>query len=210
VPPARAAALATALSIAAFSTSVSAGDGAYGRLDGDLDLSLGAGAALTAQAPAFVARASAVYVATAGVYVGYADTFGQRDARFDRSIAAGISLKPLFWARFANAAETGPARLDLFIDSLAIELGAFWAAPHGHALESSPGLELALGLGFPLFSEASGPFIEVRGALRFRSADLSGRADADLGERGALLSLTIAWHQIVAVHLADAGDRLLR
>jgi hypothetical protein len=201
--------LLASVALLGFPARAAAGDGVYGRLDGDLDLSAAAGAAITAQTPVFVARAAVTYVAMAGVFAGYADAFGQSDATIDRSIVAGVTLKPVFWARFANAAELGNARLDLFIDSLVLELGAFWAAPHGRTLAPEPGLEMAAGLGFPLFASANGPFLEVRAALRLGKDDRDGVA-ANLVERGAMLSLTLAWHQVVPVHIVDAGDRLLR
>jgi hypothetical protein len=185
-------------------------DGAYGRLDGDLDVSLGAGAAVAAGAPGLAARASAVYAQIAGLHVGYVDALGQPSALVDRSIAAGVTLKPLFWGRFANELERGPARLDLFLDSFVFELGAFWAAPRGRDFVTEPGLEIALGLGFPIFSDATGPFIEVRGALRYRREDLTGAVPSDALDRGALLTVTLAWHHVLPAHIADAGDRLVR
>lgn len=190
--------------------SAAAGDGVYGRLDGDLDLSIGAGAAFAAGAPAFAGRLSAVYAEIAGIHAGYTDSFGQRDALVERSIAAGITLKPLFWGFFANAIRKGPARIDLFIDSFIFELGAFWAAPRGRDLVAEPGLEVALGLGFPILENATGPFVEVRGALRYRGAAFTGAGTSDFVERGAYLTVAIAWHHIVAAHIADAGDRVVR
>lgn len=190
--------------------SAAADDGAYGRLDGDLDLSIGAGAGVAAGSPVLAARGSAVYVAMTGLYLGYADALGQTDARIDRSIAAGVTLKPLFWGRFANVLEGGPARLDLFIDSLVFELGAFWAAPRDRGLQAEPGMEIAIGLGFPILADATGPFIEVRAALRYHREDLTGLAPYDVLDRGGMLTVTLAWHHIVAAHIADAGDRLTR
>ena len=188
----------------------SEGDGVYGRLDGDLDLSAALGVGYAVQAPILVARASAIYAVTAGAYVGYTEAFGQEGALVDRSIAAGVTLRPLFWGRFANALQKGPARLDLLADSLAFEVGAFWAAPRGRGFESAPGLEIAAGLGLPILAQASGPWIELRAALRYRPADLAGTVVSDVGDRGAFVSLSFAWHQIVSAGIADAGDRLVR
>lgn len=203
------AALVAALVVSA-PRAAGADDGAYGRLDGDLDLSIGAGVAVAAGAPGLAARASAVYAQMAGLYLGYADALGQQDALVDRSIAAGVALKPLFWGRFANELERGPAHLDLFIDSFVFEVGAFWAAPRGRDLVVDPGLEIAAGFGFPILADATGPFIEVRGAMRYRREDLAGTSAADAGERGAMLTITLAWHHVVMAHIADAGDRVLR
>lgn len=187
-----------------------AGDGAYGRLDGDLDVSLAAGVGYASEAPIFAARASALYAVTAGAYFGYTEAFGQADAAVHRSLAAGISMRPLFWARFANAVERGPARLDLFADSFCFELGAFWAAPRGRSFVTDPGLELAAGIGLPFLEEATGPWIELRAAIRYRPIDMAGTSGADIGETGAFVSLSFAWHHILSAHIADAGDRLVR
>ncbi|EYF00716.1 Hypothetical protein CAP_0348 [Chondromyces apiculatus DSM 436] len=73
-----------------------------------------------------------------------------------------------------------------------------------------PGLELALSVSLPLFTTASGPHLDLRGALRWRAADLEGHGSRGVLDRGALLSLTLSWHQTVPVHLVDAGDRVDR
>lgn len=214
-PPPRArrglaAAVTLALSALALPRSALAGGGTDGRLDGDLDLSAGAGAAITATAPALALRVAATYVSMAGVYAGYADTLGAGGAPFSRAIAAGITLKPVFWARFAYVVETGSPRLDLFLDSFVFEIGPVWAAPPGRAIEGAPGLEIAAGVGFPILASATGPFLELRGALRYRREDLDGSVRSDVGERGALVSLALSWHHIVNAHIADAGDRVVR
>ncbi len=202
--------LALVASLLAFPASALAGDGAEGRIEGDLDLSAGAGAAMTATAPALALRLAATYVSTAGVYAGYADTLGAGGAPFARAFAAGITLKPVFWARFAYALETGSPRLDLLLDSFVFEVGPVWSAPPGLALAEAPGLEVAAGIGIPILASATGPFVELRGALRYRAEDFDGSVRSDVGERGALVSLTLSWHHIVAIHIADAGDRVVR
>ncbi len=185
-------------------------DGAYGRLDGDLDLSASVGAGYAVKAPLLVARASAVYAQIAGVYLGYGEAFGQTEALVERSVAAGVSAKPLFWGRFVSALETGPARLDLFIDSLTFDIGAFWAAPTGQDFLIDPGIEIGASLGFPISAEATGLWIECRGALRFPAADMASGVARDIGVSGAMVSLSLAWHHVLGVHIVDAGDRLVR
>lgn len=201
---------AVALVIVASPGTALAGGGADGRLDGDVDLSAAAGAAVTATAPALALRLAATYVSTAGLYAGYADTLGARGAPFARSIAAGITLKPVFWARFAYLIETGSPRLDLLLDSFVFEIGPVWSAPPGRAIEGAPGLEVAAGIGFPILASATGPFVELRGALRYRRQDLDGSVRSDAYERGAMISLSLSWHHIVNLHIADAGDRAVR
>ncbi len=194
-----------------------AGDGVYGRFEGDAELRVHAGAAFAGGGPAFAASVAAVYLSTAGVYVHYTDAVGSSAPLVTRSLSAGVHLAPLFLARYGIDGERGPAFVDLTIDSLAFELGAFWSAPRAPAMGSAPpapgttwdehpGLEAALDLGLPLFGRASGPFIGVRGALRWRPGDFVAGVPGGAVDRGALLSLTLGWHQMVRTHLVDAGD----
>jgi hypothetical protein len=180
-------------------------DGAYGRLDGDLSLELGAGVATAAGAPALALEGRALYLETAGVLVHYADALGGDDATTTRAIGLGVAMRPLFLARFAKDAERGPPRLDLLVDSLTLDLGALWSARRGASLAPDPGLALGLSVAIPLGERATGAFLGVRAALLLREADPRGRGDLD--DTGALLSLTLAWHQILDAHLVDAGDR---
>ncbi len=185
-------------------------DGVYDRLSGDVDLRVGAGAAFGRGGPSLAATAAAVYLSTAGVYIHYADALGNGSAEVARSIAAGVHLQPVFIARYANNGERGPAHLDLFIDSFAFELGAFWSAPHGRSLEDEPGVEIALGAGVPILARSNGPWIDVRGALRWRAIDQRQPGTADAFDRGGLLTVTLGWHQVARVHLVDAGDTIKR
>jgi hypothetical protein len=181
-------------------------DGVYGRLEGDLDLRAGAGASFASGGPSFAAMAAINNHETAGVYVRYADAAGSSAPSTRRSIATGIHIQPFFLARYATNGEHGPARLDLLVDSFAVELGAAWQAQEQATFDPEPGLEVGLTLAAPFFARASGPFLEVTGALRWRGGDLRGPAGEDAVDRGAFLSLTLAWHQVVPVHLVDFGD----
>jgi hypothetical protein len=182
-------------------------DGLYGRFDGDLDLRVHAGAAFAAGGPALAASVAAVYLSSAGVYVHYTDALGSDAPRVSRSLSGGVHLQPLFLARYAFDAERGPAFLDLLVDSLALELGAFWSAPRRSPWDEQPGLEVALGVAVPFLPRASGPFIGVRGALRWRPTDFVAGAPGDAVDRGAVLSITLGWHQVVVTHIVDVGDR---
>ena len=181
-------------------------DGVYGRFDGDLDISLAAGATVGPGGPsaAFIARAS--FFQTAGLYVAYTDTLG-RDAPLRRSLGTGVTLRPFFIPRWAFDLERGPAILDLTIDAIAFDLGVLWAAGADGAFDKYPGMEAAIGTEVPLFGSASGPFIGARGALRWRASELSGANEATLDPA---LFLTLSWHAIVDARIVDAGDRRLR
>lgn len=185
-------------------------DGAYGRLEGDLELRFGAGADLLSGQPMFSARFDALYLCTAGFYASYADAFRGVPMADRRSMAAGIRLAPLFLGRFALNREQGPARLDLLIDSFALDVGAFFS--QGPAPASSfgtrPGLELGLGISLPFFAGATGLFTDLGAALRWPAPylDASARAQENQGF-SAMFSLRLSWHQIVAAHWVDAADR---
>jgi hypothetical protein len=185
------------------------GDGAYGRLDGDVELRASAGVAFGEGAPSFTAGVGAVYLQTAGVYGLYTDAFDE-GAALRRSIATGVHVQPLFLARYANDLERGPAHVDLLIDSLAFQVGPFWGAPRAGSLRSEPGLELAALIAVPVLPRANGPFLEVRGALRWRPGELSGSRESHVLERGALLTLTLAYHHTVSGNIVDARDRRSR
>ena len=186
-------------------------DGLYGRFDGDPELRAAAGVALAGGGPSLAAQITALYLSTAGVYVHYTDALGSAAPHALRSLSAGLHLQPLFLARYASNVEHGPAHADLLLDSLAFEIAPFWVEPRGGAWTRTPGLEIALGLAFPILGRASGPFIGVRGALRWRPGDFAaGTGGGDPVERGALLSLTLGWHQVVSTHLVDPGDGLVR
>ncbi len=199
------AALAAALVALTRTTAARADDGVYGRLDGDLDLRVEAGAGFAAGGPSLAAGVAALYLGTAGVYVHYTDALGSQEPDVARSIAAGVCLQPLFLARYASDLEHGPARLDLLVDSFGLEIGSFWAAPRGRGLVSIPGLELATTLAIPILARGNGPFLALRGALRLHQDEAYASID-----RAGLFSLTLSFHQAVRVHLVDAGDRLAR
>jgi hypothetical protein len=184
-------------------------DGLYGRFDGDLELRAQAGVAFAGGGPALAAYLAMVYLSTAGIYVHYTDALGSGAPSVARSLATGVHLSPLFLARAAVNGEHGPAFVDLFVDSLAFEMGAFWALPNRGAWDEHPGLEAALGAALPLFARSTGPFIGVRAALRWRPVDFTAGAPGNLVDRGAVLSLTLGWHQVLRTHLVDAGDRVL-
>ncbi|WP_438029516.1 hypothetical protein [Sorangium sp. So ce233] len=198
--------VAALAALAGASTARAEDDGAYGRLDGDLGLRLGAGASFAEGGPALCARGAAVYLQTAGLYAHYIDALGAEGTPVARSLAGGVFLQPLFLARYASDLERGPPWLDLFLDSVALGVGSFWEAPPGAGLAPEPGLELSLSLDVPLLGDATGPFLGLRGALRWRGPELAGGESARDAQR-ALLSVTLSWHHVLRVHLVDAGDR---
>jgi hypothetical protein len=185
-------------------------DGVYGRLDGDL-LAIGeAGAAVSPEGSSLALGARALYLSTAGVYVRYLEGFEQRELAAQRSISGGVELRPLFLARFARDLEHGPAHLDLLLDSIALDVGAFWWASPGGGLRSFPGLEVALGLEMPILPDASGPHVGAMGSLRVTHGGAGGAADDDINFRASALIFTLSWHGVVDAGIVDAGDAIAR
>jgi hypothetical protein len=191
-----------------------ADDGAYGRFDGDVALELGAGAAFASGGPVLDVETGAFYLYTAGAYFRYTDALGRESPDVRRALAAGLQLRPLFLARYAKNMESGPARLDLLVDSIAFQVGAFWderrAREGGEGLASEPGLEFGVGLDLPILGRASGPFVGLRGILRWRTLDLEGKGDPNAVDRGAFLAVILAWHQVLGTHIVDVGDAVVR
>lgn len=162
-------------------------DGVYGRLDGSVNLGLGAGAELEAGEPRAALRASGHFLSTAGVYLRYEDGFGSNHERPMRAVSFGIDVRPLFLPRFALDLQQGPALLDLTLDSLSLNAGAYFAQPQADSFGRERGFDLGLGFGVPLCGQAKGLWLEARAERRF----------ADRGEHAWLLSLALAYHTFI-------------
>jgi hypothetical protein len=199
--------LGLALALAWAPEVARADDGAYGRFEGDLMLAAGAGAGLAPGGPTFAAGGRALFLSSAGPYLTYADSFGSEGPELARRLGLGVSLAPLFLARYAADAERGPAWLDLLVDSLALDAGVAWLTPAAGDFDDTPGLELGVSLALPLGSEASGFFVEPRLALLLSDAALGRDPRGPLPDALGALTVTLAYHAIVASHLVDAGDR---
>jgi hypothetical protein len=162
-------------------------DGVYGRFDGSVDLGLGAGVELEADEPRAQLRASGHFLSTAGVYLRYEDGFGENDERPARALGFGIDVRPLFLPRFALDLQQGPALLDLTLDSLSLNAGAYFAQPQRDAFGQERGFDLGLGFGVPLCGEARGLWLEARAERRF----------ADRGQHAWLFTLGLAYHALI-------------
>lgn len=182
-------------------------DGSYGRIEGDLLFVGEAGCAITTQGPQLETHLGLLYISTAGPYFRYVESFGDENASFDRVLAAGVELRPLFLGRYALDLAQGPPHLDLFLDSFALVIGAQWEAPLDKEIEGSPGLELGASIEVPLLPSASGPYVGLLGLARFGNGELSGASSRDFLERGSSLVFTLAWHQVFDAGLVDIRDR---
>jgi len=161
------------------------GDGAYGRFDGDLDLGLGVGpnVAFSGDDVGLAVRGTAFWYSTVGLDLAYSETL-TRAPDLERRLGVGIGLRPLFLIRWSQALETGPAVVDLALDSLTLGAGANFSTVPGRGFGSRTTFEMTLGAGVPLLGTAAGPWIEARAGLSL--------PNPQKGEAGMMLVLS--WH----------------
>jgi hypothetical protein len=114
-------------------------DGVYGRLRGDADTGAWSGAA------SFALRARALDMV--GVVLGYDRALS--GPRFDYAFAA-VDFRPAFFARWSLNLEHGPGWLDLFLDSIGLELGAAWVRP-GSTDATGVGFVIGGGADLPIY-----------------------------------------------------------
>jgi hypothetical protein len=181
-------------------------DTTYGRIDGDVGVSVGAGATFGPNAPRATLDVRLRYLDTAGVFLSYEDGLSATSSNPRRVVAAGLELRPLFLARWLSGREWSVARLDLMVDSLGIEIGAFVAQPVGGAFIASPGFQASLGLEFPILPAANGPWIGLHGGARWSDEAVEGVPVASAFDRSLFLALTVSYHQVLGAHLVDVRD----
>ncbi len=189
------------------------GDGAseptYGRLGGDVTLVGAVGGTIASGGPRVEGELRVRYLESAGLFATYEDgSFAASGADPQRVLAGGVELRPLFLGRWLKGHETQQPLVDLTLDSIGLELGATVLQPAGASFGARSGLEVGLGLEFPLVAAADGPWIGLHGGVRWSDRALaSGRVDG-ASDREAYLALSIAWHEVVEMHVVDFSDRL--
>jgi hypothetical protein len=183
-------------------------DTTYGRIEGDVALSLGAGATFGPRAPRGAVDLRFRYLDTAGLFVAYEDgaVFGA-SAVPERLAVVGAELRPLFLARWGTGLGFARPRLDLFLDSFGLELGVFWAQLPGEAFAKTSGLQFGVGLEFPLAARASGPWIGLHPGLRWSERALAGGGVETAAERAAYVNVTLRWHELVHARLVGRETR---
>jgi hypothetical protein len=183
-------------------------DSSHGRVQGDASLVAGAGVAAVSGGARAEAELRLRYLETAGVFATYEDgpLVGSK-VDPSRALATGLEVRPLFLFRWLKGYETPRARLDLAIDSIGLDLGAVFLKPQRASFASASGLEAGLGLELPVFAAATGPWIGLHGGMRWSEAALSSGQIRGAVDRSAYLEVTFAWHQAMALHIVDAGDR---
>lgn len=169
------------------------GDGVYGRFDGDVDLGLSLGAELESDVQRLLIAASAHYFWTAGIYGTYREAVGdERDEQPTPTLlSVGVDIRPLFVPRWSFDWQTGPATLDLMLDSISASAGAYFAP--GDEGAGRRGFETSFGAGVPLTGSAGGPWLSARYDVRFPEA----------GEANTSVWLMLSWHVLVSTPLSS-------
>ncbi len=180
-------------------------DASYGRLDADSAIAISGGAAIDVRGVRGALDLRYRYLHSAGIFLTYEEGFGGRSEPLRLGVA-GFELKPLFLARFLQGGELGSPRIDLFIDSLSIELGAFVAQPAGRNFGAVGGLSFGFGLEFPLLPHIAGPFIAIRGALRWSREALSAAESTNVDVRAFVFTIAFGWEATFGTHVIDIGD----
>jgi hypothetical protein len=180
----------------------------YGRIDGDLSLVAGVGGVIAARAPRVGAELRVRYLESAGLFATYEDGASIGAASDPaRVLAGGLELRPVFLYRWLEGLEARRARFDLTIDSIGLEIAATLAQPEGGAALDTVGLQVGLGVEVPIETSPTGLWIGLHGGLRWSADALAYGSVQNATDRAFFLAITIAWHQQVAAHVVDAGDR---
>jgi hypothetical protein len=201
--------LGLGLGLASGPATAGEGDATSGRIEGDVGLVAGAGATVAPRAPRGAFDLRLRYLETAGLFATYEDQAlvgATSDPR--RALSTGFELRPLFLARWLSGKEHGASTfVDLTLDSIGVELGAWFTQPAGASFGSRPGAQAGLELELPLFAKATGLWLALHGGLRWSDDALSGGRIETPSDRGGYLTITIAWHQLFVTHVVDEGDR---
>jgi hypothetical protein len=202
MPPRMSLSVLFAAGVLSWATTSAAADGAYGRIDGDTAIQLDVGSGTDDGRACAVAAIAVRYLQTAGVYNTWA--IRPRDDRPSAWTSSfGVELRPLFLPRFFKDLQSGPAALDLMLDSLSLRLGAV-TAKDGPFSTGGPGFESGVGIGVPLTSQASGLWLSTAGTLRWSHVRMGGSpSDQD---RTFLWTLTLGWQEIFRLGIVDVGD----
>jgi hypothetical protein len=184
-----------------------AGDGVYGRTEGDASLVVGVEGGTVAGRKSIGGDLRLRYLETAGVVFGYEELDALKKAEnageYQRAVRAGIELRPFFPARFLKNHELGTDFVDLFVDSIGLDIGAIWSKREASSVQR-PGLYVGLGVEVPLAVRATGPWIRIASQFRWSAGKLEG-ADDPYG-RVFVVTVGLAWHQLFGAHLVDRRD----
>jgi len=183
-------------------------DPSLGRVEGDVGVVAGLGGAFGPNSPRALAEVRVRYLESAGLFATYEDgSILGETPQGSRAFATGLELRPLFLYRWLDGHETRRARLDLLLDSFGLELGAWFPQAPGAGFVAHPGLEVGIGVDVPMGTSATGLWFGVHGGVRWGDRSLGAGVANTQDDRALYLAVIVAWHQIMAAHLVDAGDR---
>ncbi len=180
-------------------------DTSYGRLEGDSAIAVSAGAAFDVRGVRGSIDVRYRCLHSAGIVLGYEEGFGAGAEPLRLGIA-GFELRPLFLARWLQGKELGSPYLDLLIDSIGFELGAFVAQPQFGDFGSSAGLSFGIGAEFPFMPHAWGPFLAVRAAFRWSREALSAADTTTVDVRAFVVTVAFGYQAVFGSHIIDMGD----
>ena len=188
-------------------SSAAKGDGSYGRLDGDLTFVGGVGGSAVAHDGAALGSADVRlrYLDAAGAMLSYEEGLSRGGAigGLRRAFLAGVELRPLFPIRFLKARETGQGFLDLTLDSLALDVGA-WLPQRTGSASRRFGFFTGVAVEMPLFARASGLWVRLSTQVRWAPQRLEGSDDP--AGRSVVFGVGLAWHQTFGAGLVQRGD----
>lgn len=162
-------------------------DGLYGRFEGDVALSIGAGAGLDADdgQAAFVGELRARYLDNAGLVIAFEQGVPAR-------LIVAAEVRPLFPIRFLVNSWSGRAWSDLLLDSIGLELGA--AVEDVHADGRGLALVVGAGLDVPVIlpgALADGLYLRLGARYVHGAAQHLHGPDADTAEWRLAVVLTL-------------------
>ena len=180
-------------------------DTSYGRVDADSAIAFSAGAAIDVRGVRGSVDLRYRYLHTAGIFVTYEEGFGA-GAEPLRVGLAGLELRPFFLGRYLQGYELGVPRLDLLIDSIALELGGFVGQPAGRGFGDAAGLAFGVAAEFPFLAKTNGPFLAVRASLRWSREALSAADATTVDVEAFVVTVAIGWQINFGAHMVDLGD----
>jgi hypothetical protein len=169
-------------------------DGVYGRFEGDLALSFAAGAELESHGQRALLQVAAHYYWMAGVTASYREALGASRQQLSavRLGSLGVDVRPLFIPRWSYGWQSGPATLDLLLDSISLAAGAYFAEMRPADRSRRRGFETNLGAAIPILGRAAGPWLVARYVRRWPEA----------GPTEGSVWVSLAWHVLVESGLA--------
>ena len=125
-------------------------DGAYGRLDGDVALSVGVngGVVLDDRVHPSVTGSASLELRARILDSGGLFAAGEWRPEGDSRVIVGVDLRPLFLGRFLLGLESGFQWFDLLLDSIGIDVGA---AIGPFDRDVGAGVAIGFGLDVPLY-----------------------------------------------------------